>query len=83
LYRFSFHDGSYQVKRERPFYLKANENIAAFNAGMHQLDVQRIDATHYYYVYDGNRLKSTTKHLNIIGPLKMSYLDLKNWILQK
>jgi hypothetical protein len=83
LYRFSFHDGSYQVKRERPFYLKANENIAAFNAGMHHMDVQRIDATHYYYVYDGNRLKSTNKHLNVRGPLKWSFLDLKNWILQK
>jgi hypothetical protein len=83
LYRFSFHDGSYEVKRESPFYLKANENIAAFNAGMHQLDLQRIDATHYYYVYDGNRLKNNSKHLNIRGPLKWSYLDLKNWILKK
>lgn len=83
LYRFSFHNGSYQVKRELPFYLKANENIAAFNAGMHHLDVQRLDSTHFYYVYDGNRLNSTTKHLNIRGPLKMSYLDLKSWILQK
>jgi hypothetical protein len=83
LYRFSFHGGSYDVKRENPFYLMANKNIAAFNAGMHHLDVQRIDANHYYYVYDGNRLKSTTKHLNIRGPLKMSYLDLKSWILQK
>jgi hypothetical protein len=83
LYRFSFHGGSYQVEREHSFYLKANENIAAFNAGMHQLDIQRIDANHYYYVYDGNRLKSATKHLNIRGPIKWSYLDLKNWILQK
>jgi hypothetical protein len=83
LYRFSFHDGNYEVKREQPFYLKANENIAAFNAGMHHLDVQRIDANHYYYIYDGNRLKSTTKHFNIRGPLKWSYLDFKSWILQK
>jgi hypothetical protein len=83
LYRFSFHDGSYDVRRESPFYLKANENIAAFNAGMHHLDVQRLDSTHFYYVYDGNRLNSTTKHLNIRGPLKMSYLDFKSWILQK
>jgi len=83
LYRFSFNSGSYKVKRESPFYLMANENITAFNAGMHQLDMQRLDATHYYYVYDGNRLKSSSKHLNIRGPLKWSYLDLKNWILQK
>ena len=83
LYRFSFNGGTYKVKRERPFYLKANTNIAAFNAGMHQLDVQRLDSNHYYYVYDGNRLKSNSKHLNFRGPLKWSYLDLKNWILQK
>jgi hypothetical protein len=83
LYRFSFHGGTYKVKTEHPFYLKANENIAAFNAGMHQLDVQRLDSNQYYYVYDGNRLKSNSKHLNIRGPLKWSYLDLKNWILQK
>ena len=83
LHRFSFHGGTYKVKREHPLYLMANENISAFNAGMHQLDVQRIDANHYYYVYDGNRLKSNSKHLNIRGPLKWSYLDLKNWILLK
>jgi hypothetical protein len=83
LFRFSFHDGTYDVKRESPFYLMANENIKEFNAGMHQLDIQRIDATHYYYVYDGNRLISNSKHLNIRGPLKWSYLDLKNWILKK
>lgn len=83
LYHFSFHDGSYQVKRESPFYLMANENIAAFNAGMHQLDMQRIDATHFYYVYDGNRLISNSKQLNVWGPLKWSYLDLKNWMIRK
>lgn len=82
LYRFSFDNGTYDVKREEPFYLKANEKIAAFNAGMHHLDMQRIDDSHYYYVYDGNRLASTTKHLNLRGPLKWSYLDLKNWILK-
>jgi len=83
LYRFSFHDRSYQVKRESPFYLKANENIVSFNAGMHHLDMQQIDGTHFYYVYDGNRLNSTAKHLNVRGPLKMSYLDFKGWVLQK
>ena len=83
LYRFSFHDGSYDVKREIPFYLMANENIKEFNAGMHQLDIQRIDSTHYYYVYDGNRLASNSKKLNMRGPLKWSYIDLKNWIVKK
>lgn len=82
LYRFSFKDGSYTVKKEKPFFLMANENIKEFNAGMHQLDIQRLDATHYYYVYDGNQLNSSTKSLNLWGPLKWNYLDLKNWILQ-
>jgi hypothetical protein len=83
LYRFSFRDGTYDVKREKPFYLMANENIKEFNAGMHHLDMQRIDDNHYYSVYDGNRLESNSKNLNIRGPLKWSYLDFKNWILKK
>lgn len=81
LYRFSFKDGSYTVEREKPFFLMANENIKEFNAGMHQLDIQRLDATNYYYVYDGNRLLSNSKSLNLWGPLKWNYLDLKNWML--
>ena len=83
LYRFSFKDGRYSTNREAPFFLRANENIAAFNAGMHHLDVQRIGVNQYYYVYDGNRLASTAQTLNIRGPLKWSYLDLKNWIIKK
>jgi hypothetical protein len=80
LYHFSFKDGSYAIKREKPFFLMANKNIKEFNAGMHQLDIQRLDATHYYYVYDGNRLNSDSKSLNLWGPLKWNYLDLKNWL---
>jgi hypothetical protein len=82
LYRFSFEDGNYRVRREKPFFMVANENIKAFNAGMHHVDIQRLDATHYYYVYDGNRLNSHSKSLNLWGPLKWAYLDLKNWLLQ-
>lgn len=82
LYRFSFQNGSYTTKREKPFFLMANENIKEFNAGMHQLDIQRLDESHYYYVYDGNRLNSNSKSLNLWGPLKWNYLDLKNWVLQ-
>jgi hypothetical protein len=81
LYRFSFKNGSYTIKREKPLFLVANDNIKEFNAGMHQLDIQRLDATHYYYVYDGNRLVSNSKTLNIWGPLKWNYLDFKNWVL--
>ena len=82
LYRFSFKKDSYTIKREKPLYLVANKNIKEFNAGMHQLDIQRLDDTHYYYVYDGNRLNSNSKSLNIWGPLKWNYFDLKNWLLQ-
>ena len=81
LYRFSFKDGNYTVKREKKNYLSAKANIKEFNAGMHQLDIQRLDDTHYYYVYDGNRLNSNSKTLNIWGPLKWNYLDIKNWFL--
>lgn len=82
LYRFSFKNGTYTTDRVAPFFLKANKEIKEFNAGMHQLDVQKIDKNRYYYVYDGNTLKSDEKKLNIYGPLKLTYLDLKNWILQ-
>ena len=82
LYRFSFQDGNYRVRREKPFFLVANENIKAFNAGMHHLDIQQLDANNYYYVYDGNGLNSNSKSLNLWGPLKWNYLDLKNWLLQ-
>jgi hypothetical protein len=81
LYCFSFKNGSYTTKRESPFFLIANKKIKEFNAGMHQLDVQQLDENHYYYVYDGNRLNSNSKKINVWGPLKWTYLDLKNWIL--
>lgn len=83
LYRFSFKNGDYTVKREKKNYLTAKANIKEFNAGMHQLDIQRLDNSLYYYVYDGNRLNSNSKSLNIWGPLKWNYLDLKNWFLMK
>jgi hypothetical protein len=83
LYRFSFQNGNYTVKREKKNFLTAKVNIKEFNAGMHHLDIQRLYANHYYYVYDGNRLNSNSKSINIWGPLKWNYLDLKNWILTK
>lgn len=83
LYRFTFKGDKYSIKREKPLFLGANEKIKEFNAGMHQLDIQRIDTNHYYYVYDGNRLNSNSKKLNIWGPLKWNYLDLKNWMLKQ
>ena len=72
MYRFTFKNGSYTAKRESPFFLKANEEIKEFNAGMHQLDIQQLDENHYYYVYDGNRLKSNSKNVNVWGSLKLN-----------
>ena len=83
LYRFSFQNGKYSVKREKSNFLTAQATIKEFNAGMHQLDIQRIGDHLYYYVYDGNRLNSNSKSLNIWGPLKWTCLDLKNWFLSK
>jgi hypothetical protein len=83
LYRFLFKNSNYTITREKPLFMMANTNIKEFNAGMHQLDIQRLDANHYYYVFDGNRLNSDSKTLNFWGPLKWNYLDLKNWVLQK
>lgn len=81
LYRFSFKKGVYTTERIAPFFLKANKEIKEFNAGMHQLDIQLLDENNYYYVYDGNRLNSDSKKFNVWGPLKWTFIDFKNWIL--
>ena len=81
LYRLSFKDGSYSTKKIAPFFLKAQSEIKEFNAGMHHLDIQQLDANHFYYVYDGNRLDSDSKKMNIWGPIKLTFIDFKNWIV--
>jgi hypothetical protein len=81
LYCLSFKDGSYSTKKIAPFFLKAQSEIKEFNAGMHHLDIQQLDANHFYYVYDGNRLDSDSKKMNIWGPIKLTFIDFKNWIL--
>ena len=83
LFRFFFKDGDYTVKREKSLFLKANENINEFNAGMHHIDIQKLDNKQFYYVYDGNRLASNERKLNIWGPLKWTYIDIKNWLISK
>lgn len=82
IYRMTFKNGDYTIKREMPFFLKKQTNIAEFNAGMHQFDIQQIGASKYYYVYDGNRLKSQNKKWNVPGALKLSYYDFKFWLKQ-
>jgi hypothetical protein len=50
---------------------------------MHHIDIQQLDNKQFYYVYDGNRLASNKKNLNIWGPLKWTFIDLKNWFFSK
>jgi hypothetical protein len=83
LYRFSFKDESYTTKRVSPYFLKGNKEIKEFNAGMHQLDIQQLEPNEFYYVYDGNRLNSDSIKINIWGPLKWTYIDFKNWIVNQ
>jgi hypothetical protein len=80
LYRLNFEKGNHTMKREKPFFLKRQDQIKEFNAGMHQLDIQKIDSS-YYYVYDGNRRNNNNKYLNIRGGLKMNLIDFKQWCL--
>ena len=67
----------YEIKKTKNLFLQPSTEIKEFNAGMHHIDIQKIDGK-YYYVYDGNRLIDQEKHLNIRGTLKLNYLDIKN-----
>lgn len=80
LYRLCFNNDNYTMKREVPFFLKGQINIKEFSAGMHQLDIQQLGPNQFYYVYDGNYLKNDSKTFNLWGPLKWTYIDLKNWL---
>jgi hypothetical protein len=78
LYKFNFNKSDYKVEKLSNLILKRQTFVPEFNAGMHQLDIQEIDGK-IYYVYDGNQLQNDETKLNIIGALKMNYLDLKQW----
>lgn len=82
LYKFNFNDGSYEVRRERPFFMIANDSIKEFSAGMHHFDIQKIDEK-YYFVYDGNTKSKSNTNFNWKGPLKWNFIDLKNWFYQQ
>lgn len=79
LYEMKFQKGQYRIKRLHPFYLHKHPEIPEFNAGMHQLDLQKIDGR-YYFVYDGNRLKSKKTLWNLRASLVTNMRDFKNWI---
>ncbi len=77
LYQLATKNGNYEIKKTKNLFLQPSTEIKEFNAGMHHIDIQKIDGK-YYYVYDGNRLIDQEKHLNIRGTLKLTYLDIKN-----
>jgi len=77
LYEVATKNGNYKIKKTKNLYLQPSTEIKEFNAGMHHIDMQKID-NEYYFVYDGIRLIDNEKHLNMRGPLKLTYLDLKN-----
>ncbi|MBP6557568.1 MAG: hypothetical protein KAX93_03980 [Flavobacterium sp.] len=81
LYRLQFKNNNYTVKKEKHLFLKSQKNIKEFNAGMHHLDIQKIDQQ-YYFVYDGNQLENKTKVFNYKAPILLNYLDAKNWFKQ-
>jgi len=81
LYRLQFKDNTYSVNKEKHLFLKSQKNIKEFNAGMHHLDIQKIDGQ-YYSVYDGNQLENDSKVFNYKSPLLLNYLDAKNWLNQ-
>jgi hypothetical protein len=82
IYRMTFKNGDYTIKRTLPFFLKKQSNITEFTAGMHHFDIQKIGGNKYYYVYDGNRLSQQQKKWKAFGALKMSYYDFKFWLKQ-
>lgn len=79
LYEMAFKKGHYTIKRIKPFFLKKQDDIPEFNAGMHQFDIQKIDGK-YYYVYDGNRLKSNKKIFNFKASIITNLRDFRNWL---
>lgn len=81
LYNIRFNtSGDYQINRINPLFLEATSKVKEFSAGMHHFDIQKID-NEYYYVFDGNRLTDKPKQINMRGPLKWNYMDLKNWVM--
>ncbi|WP_295334533.1 hypothetical protein [Flavobacterium sp.] len=81
IYRLQFKNNSYTVKKEKHLLLQSQQNIKEFNAGMHHLDIQKIDHR-YYSVYDGNQLQQEEKVFNYKAPVLLNYLDFKDWCRQ-
>ena len=81
VYRLKFDNNGYTVRKEKHLLLQSQQNIKAFNAGMHHLDMQKI-GNQFYSVYDGNRLEHNQKVFNYKAPILLNCLDLKDWCRQ-
>jgi hypothetical protein len=80
IYEFNFDKHhNYTIKKVKPLFLKSIDSIEELSHGMHHFDIQEIDGNKKYYVFDGNSILNKEKFLNIRGPIKWNYLDLKNW----
>lgn len=77
-YHFKFTGNELKLIRALPFFLKADDSISFFNAGMHHIDIQNVDNSKYY-VFDGNMKLDKNKNINIWGPVKWSFIDLLDW----
>lgn len=77
LYKFNFGADSPELRKVSHEYLHAQNGIPQLAFGMHQFDIQKV-GDRYYYVYDGNRIKSTDKKQAIWYSLKLTYNDFMN-----
>ena len=78
LFEFQFKNSSVNLVKRENLFLKRNDSIEEFSFGMHHLDLQIID-NNYSYVFDGNDKKSEKKKINMRGPIKWFFLDLKDY----
>ncbi len=77
LYEFRFEKGRVRLERIADDYLSAHPEIPQLSFGMHQFDIQKV-GNRYYYVFDGNRLKSDHKKQAIWHSVKQAAYDFKN-----
>lgn len=68
-----------KLVKEQHLVLKPSATIKYFGAGMHHIDIQKVDGG-YYFVYDGNEIKSQNKTFGWKAPLKYTLYDLCNLV---
>ncbi|WP_290846006.1 hypothetical protein [Flavobacterium sp.] len=77
LYEFQFAKDEVRLEKIADDYLEAHPEIPQLSFGMHQFDIQKV-GNGYYYVFDGNRVKSSRKKLSVWYAVKQSIYDFKN-----